>query len=53
MEIYTSCIMTNHVYVIFRSLENQNHKLLLVDFKRFTSRIVIKAIQENIIENRT
>jgi REP element-mobilizing transposase RayT len=47
MEIHAWCIMTNHVHLIFRSIENQKPELLLGDFKRFTSRSVIKAIQEN------
>ncbi len=47
MEIHAWCIMTNHVHLIFRSIENQQSELLLGDFKRFTSRSVTKAIQEN------
>ena len=47
MEIHAWCIMTNHVHLIFRSLENQKPELLLGDFKRFTSSSIIKAIQEN------
>ena len=46
------CIMTNHVHLIFRSIEKQNPELLLGDYKRFTSRSIIKAIQENPIESR-
>lgn len=52
MEIHAWCIMTNHVHLIFRSIENQKPELLLGDFKRFTSRSVIRAIQENIRESR-
>lgn len=52
MEIHACCIMTNHVHLIFRSIENQNQKLLWGDFKRFTSRSMIKAIQENPKESR-
>lgn len=44
--------MTNHVHLIFRSIENQKPELLLGDFKRFTSRSIIKAIQENSRESR-
>ena len=36
MEIHAWCIMTNHVHLIFRSIENQKPELLLGDFKRFT-----------------
>ena len=52
MEIHAWCIMTNHVHLIFRSIENQKPELLLGDFKRFTSRSVVKAIQENPKESR-
>ena len=52
MEIHAWCIMTNHVHLIFRSLENQKPELLLGDFKRFTSSSIIKAIQENPKESR-
>lgn len=47
MEIHAWCIITNHVRLIFRSIENQKQELLLGDFKRFTSRCIINAIQEN------
>ena len=52
MEIHAWCIMTNHVHLIFRSIENQKPELLLGNFKRFTSRSVVKAIQENPKESR-
>jgi REP element-mobilizing transposase RayT len=52
MEIHAWCIMTNHVHLIYRSIENQKPELLLGDFKRFTSRSIIKAIQENQRESR-
>ena len=52
MEIHAWCIMTNHVHLIFRSIEDQKPELLLGDFKRFTSRSIIKAIQENVRESR-
>ena len=44
--------MTNHVHLIFRSLEDQKPELLLGDFKRFTSRSVIASIKENPKESR-
>ena len=52
MEIHAWCIMTSQVHLIFRSVQGQNPELLLGDFKRFTSRSVIKAIQENTKESR-
>lgn len=47
MEIHAWCIMTSHVHLVFRSIAGQNPELLLGDFKRFTSRSIIKAIQDN------
>lgn len=44
--------MTNHVHLIFRSIDNQKPELLLGDFKRDTSRSIIKSIQENPRESR-
>ena len=52
MEIHAWCIMTNHVHLIFRSIDNQKPELLLGDFKRFTSRSIIISIQENPKESR-
>lgn len=52
MEIHAWCIMTSHVHLIFRSIDNQKPELLLGDFKRFTSRSIIKAIKENPRESR-
>jgi REP element-mobilizing transposase RayT len=52
MEIHAWCIMTNHVHLIFKSIDNQNPELLLGDFKRFTSKKIVKAIQENPKESR-
>ena len=52
MEIHAYYIMTSHVHLIFRSILRQNPELLLGDFKRFTSRSMIKAIQENPKESR-
>ena len=52
MEIVAWCIMTNHVHLIFRSIKEQRPELLLGDFKRFTSKAIIKAIKENPQEDR-
>ncbi len=48
MEIFAWCIMTNHVHLIFRSAkEDMKPEQLLGDFKRFTSKAIIKAIKNN------
>ncbi len=52
MVIIAWCIMTNHVHLIFRSVKGQHPSLLLGDFKRFTSKAVVKAIKEHPRESR-
>ena len=52
MEIIAWCVMTNHVHLIFRSIAGQKPEQLLGDFKRFTSKAIVRAIQENTEENR-
>ncbi len=52
MEIFAWCIMTNHVHLIFRSNGNQKPEMILGDFKRFTSRVIVKAITDNPRESR-
>lgn len=44
--------MTNYVYLVFRSASEQKPELLMDDFKRFTSKAVVKAIIENPKESR-
>lgn len=51
MEIYGYCIMPSHVHLIFRS-ENANPSGLIRDFKGFTSRKMLKIIEENPQESR-
>ncbi len=52
MEVFAWCIMTNHVHLIFRSTKGQEPQYLLGDFKRFTSKAIVKAIIENPKESR-
>ena len=52
MEIYAWCIMTNHVHLVFRSIGDNKPEQILGDFKRFTSKTVVKAISENEKESR-
>jgi putative transposase len=51
MEIYGYCIMPSHVHLIFRS-ENGDPSGLIRDFKGFTSRKMLKIIEENQQESR-
>ncbi len=52
MEIYAWCIMNNHMHLVFRSVKGQKPELLLGDFKRFTSKAIVKAIMENPVQSR-
>lgn len=52
MEIFAWCIMTNHIHLIFRSINGIRPELLLGDFKRFTSKKIVEAIMNNPDEKR-
>jgi len=52
IELFAWCIITHHVHLMFRSIQGTKPEILLGDFKRFTSRNVVKAIQENQRESR-
>lgn len=52
MEIYAWCIMTNHVHLVFRSMNETKPEVLLGNFKRFTSKAIIKSILNNSKESR-
>ena len=51
MEIFCYCIMPSHVHLIFRAKDN-NPASLLGKLKEFTSKRLIKAIEENPVESR-
>jgi REP element-mobilizing transposase RayT len=51
MEIFGYCIMPSHVHLIFRS-EKGDPSGLIRDFKGFTSRKMLKIIEENVQESR-
>ena len=46
LEIHAWCIMTSHIHLVFRSIKGQKPELLIGDLKRFTSRAIVKAIEE-------
>ena len=52
LENPTWCIMSNHVHLVFRSINGQNPELLVGDLKRFTSQSIVKSIKENPQESR-
>jgi len=51
MEVFAYCFMPSHVHLIFRS-DKEAPSGLLRDFKGFTARKLIKAIEENPQESR-
>ncbi len=52
LEIHAWCIMSSHIHLVFRSIEGKKPELVVGDLKRFTSRTIVKAIQENPKESR-
>jgi REP element-mobilizing transposase RayT len=52
MEIFAWCIMTSHIHLIFRSASELKPEFLIGDFKRFTSKTIVKAIIENPKESK-
>ena len=52
IEILAWCIMTNHVHLVFRAVAKLEPQQILGDFKRHTSKKIVKAIQENQQESR-
>ncbi len=51
-ELFARCIMTNHVHLIARAEEGNSLSDILRDYKKFTSKAVLKAISENKKESR-
>ncbi len=52
LEIFAWCIMTNHVHLIIRAQGDNLLSDILRDYKKFTSKAIIKAISENFKESR-
>ena len=51
MELYAYCFMPNHIHLIFRSV-NEDPSGVLRDFKKYTSKQVVKAIIDHPEESR-
>lgn len=51
MELFAYCFMPSHVHLIFRD-DNEEPSALLRDFKKHTSKQLIKAIENNPQESR-
>jgi len=52
LELFAWCIMTNHVHLIARAEEGHLLPDILRDFKKFTSKAILKAVSENFRESR-
>ncbi len=52
MEIYAWVIMSNHLHFVYRSKDKIPPGQILGDFKRFTSKQIVKSIMENPNEQR-
>lgn len=50
--IYGWCLMSNHLHMIAEAEEGKNLSDILRDFKKFTSKTIIKEIEENPLESR-
>ncbi|GMN08187.1 hypothetical protein MTsPCn5_35760 [Croceitalea sp. MTPC5] len=51
MEVYAYCFMPSHIHFIFRSA-NEDPSGVLRDFKKYTSKKILKTIQNNQQESR-
>jgi REP element-mobilizing transposase RayT len=52
LELFAWCIMTNHVHFIARASATAKLQDILRDFKKFTSKAIIKEIKEHEHESR-
>ena len=52
LELFAWCLMTNHIHLIARASEGNTLPNIFRDFKKFTSKQVVKAITENERESR-
>jgi REP element-mobilizing transposase RayT len=51
LQIYSWCIMSNHVHLVISAIQNDTSEILR-DFKKFTSKEIIKAITAHPGESR-
>lgn len=51
MSIFGYCIIPSHIHLLFRSEKGELSELIR-DFKGFTARVLLKAIEENSQESR-
>ncbi|MDD3322991.1 MAG: transposase [Paludibacter sp.] len=51
LDVFAWCVMTNHVHLIIRAQEGYTLEGILRDYKKFTSKEIIRAIKENPVES--
>ena len=52
LEIFAWCVMSNHLHLVARAKEDNNLPSILRDFKKFTAKVILKAIEDNERESR-
>ena len=52
LEIYAWCLMSNHLHLIISSKEGFQLSAIMRDFKKFTSKEIVKAIKDGGFESR-
>ena len=52
LELFAWCIMSNHLHLIARAKEGQQLQHIIRDLKKYTSKQVLKAIEDNPQESR-
>jgi putative transposase len=52
LELYSWCLMSNHLHLIASAKENHNLSDILRDFKKHTSRTIVEAILKHQNESR-
>ena len=52
LELFSWCIMSNHVHLIARAKEGSLLQHIIRDLKKFTSKQIVKAIEDNPHESR-
>lgn len=52
MQLYAWCVMTNHIHLMAREKGESTFADILRDFKKFTSKAIIRAIVDNSRERR-
>ena len=52
LELFSWCIMSNHVHLIARAKEGSRLPDILRDYKKYTAKLVLKAIEDHPQESR-